>query len=181
MKKFYYIVIIVIFIVCVLLILSRYKGARSKEVIDPNLYTIVPGQGIGSVKFGMNREEIIKHFGEPDETNGEGISLLYKSKGFTLVVYPKSGLQVITCYTKVAAPPFSSTNDFPGSMDKGIKMGASKAQIVAAYGPPDKEIIKEKHQTNLTYNKLGIEFILLKDELVQFFIKSIRADVENGI
>ena len=176
---FIFILLIIIFIICIFLLLHEYRKHQPIEVIDPNLYTMVPGQGIGSVKFSMSREEIIKHFGEPDEINNEGMSLLYKSKGFTLVVYPKSGLGIITCYTKVAAPPFSSTNDFPGSMDKGIKMGASKAQIVAAYGPPDKEIIKEKYQTNLIYDKLGIEFILLKDRLIQIFMRPVKIDAEN--
>jgi hypothetical protein len=66
MNKFYFITIIIIFIVCFLFILSRYEAARPTEVIDPNLYTIVPGIGIGSVKFNMSKEEIIKHFGEPE-------------------------------------------------------------------------------------------------------------------
>lgn len=161
------------------MLLHEYRKNQPIEVIDPNLYMIIPGHGIGSVEFGMNREEIINNLGEPDEISGKGISLLYKSKGFTLTVYPKSGLQVITCYTKVAAPPFSSTNDFAGSMDKGIKMGASKAQIFTAYGPPDEEIIKEKYQTNLTYDKLGIEFILLKDKLIQIFMRPLKIDAEN--
>ena len=181
MKKSYCIAIIIIFIVCVLLISSLYKTARPTEVIDPNLYTIVPGIGIGSVKFNMSKEEIIRHFGEPDEMTNQGMCLLYKSKGFTLTVSPKSGLQFITCYTKAAAPPFSLVNDFPGSLNKGIAMRASKTEIVAAYGLPDKEIIKEKYQTNLTYDKLGIEFILLKDKLLQFFIKPVKADMEKGI
>ena len=178
MKRSYYIALIIFFIAGVFLVLHEYRANQSTEIIDPNLYTIVPGVGIGSVKFNMTKEEIIEHFGEPDEVTDNGMSLMYKSKGFTLGVYSVSGLRNINCYTKIVTPPFTFAEDFPGSTDKGISMGAGRADIVAAYGPPDKVTTNEK-QINLTYDELGIEFILLKDELVQFFMSPVKAEVEN--
>ncbi len=48
-------------------------------------------------------------------------------------------------------------------------MGASRSKILAAYGLPDGER-KNGRQTTLEYDRLGLTFILLKDELIQFFM-----------
>ncbi|MCK4629453.1 MAG: hypothetical protein KAT56_10645 [Sedimentisphaerales bacterium] len=134
---------------------------------------IRPGIGIGPIEFGMTSEDVVKYFGEPEKTMNKGRSLLYPSKGFTLMVSPKRGVQMVNCYTKVAVPPNLSAKDFQGKTTEGIAMGATQSQIISAYGEPDSEN-QTGSQTELNYNKLGIRFILLNKKLVQFFMNQPR-------
>ena len=64
--------------------------------------------------------------------------------------------------------------DFAGKTKEGIGMGASAAEIIKAYGEPD-ATEKEEDTTRLLYRKkLGLEFTLGKDKLVQFSLSPVR-------
>ena len=126
------------------------------------------GAGIGPVKFGMPKEEVIKNFGGPDTIEGKGISLNYiSSKGLVFLVSPDHGVRSIDCWTKEAAPPGFEVSDFAGSTKKGIAMGASREQIVAAYGQPD-HVTTQGPMTMLHYNRLRALFTLKGKRLVKF-------------
>ena len=77
-------------------------------------------------------------------------------------------MTIVSCYTKEAFKGVWAVNDFTGRTDKGIRMGASKSEIIEAYGEPDE-------QTNrgglviLEYKKLRISFNLKDDQLIQIF------------
>ncbi|UCG48639.1 MAG: hypothetical protein JSU94_02465 [Phycisphaerales bacterium] len=132
-------------------------------------YEVLPAVGMGSIRFGMSRQDVIKEMGEPDKVADAGMSLLYRSKGFSLAVHPNRGVQHFNFYTTRAAPPFTRVKDFRGKTKEGISMGASRSKILAAYGLPDNERVNGP-QVTLEYHRLGLTFILLKDELIQFFM-----------
>lgn len=132
-------------------------------------YEVYPSVGVGSIRFGMSRENVIKEIGEPEKVEDGGMSFLYRSKGFSLMVSPKGGVQYFNFYTRKVAPPFTSVKDFSGKTKEGISMGASRSKILAAYGLPNSER-KNGPQITLEYEHLGLTFILLKDKLVQFFM-----------
>lgn len=136
-------------------------------------YEVYPTVGMGSIRFGMSKENVIKEIGEPEKVEDGGMSFLYRSKGFSLMVSPKSGVQYFNFYTRKAAPPFTSVKDFSGKTEEGISMGAKQSKILAVYGLPDSER-KNGAQITLEYDRLGLTFILLKDELVQFFMSMPR-------
>ena len=136
-------------------------------------YEVYLTVGVGSLRFGMSKENVIKEMGDPDKVEDGGMSLLYRSKGFSLGVYPNRGVQHFNFYTRRAAPPFTRVKDFIGKTQEGISMGASRSDILAAYGLPDNERINDRLVT-LEYDRLGLTFILLKDELVQFFMSMPR-------
>ena len=94
---------------------------------------------------------------------------MYPSKGFTLGISPSRGFCTINCYTKQAAPPMLSANNFQGRTEAGIAMGSNRDQIVEAYGKPDRLADMGK-QKELHYDEMGIRFILLNDKLLQFFV-----------
>jgi hypothetical protein len=54
---------------------------------------------------------------------------------------------------------------FSGKTDKGIGMGASREEIVAAYGEPERSDAQGVFE-NLRYSKLGITFVLTEQQLV---------------
>ena len=136
-------------------------------------YEVYPTVGMGSIQFGMSKENVIKEIGEPEKVEDGGMSFLYRSKGFSLMVSPKRGVQHFNFYTRKAAPPFTLVKDFSGKTKEGISMGASRSKILAAYGLPNSER-KNGPQITLEYDHLGMTFILLKDKLVQFFMSMPR-------
>ncbi len=132
---------------------------------------VTPGVGIGAAKFGMTRAEVEKALGQPDATEPQGknghVQMKYGSRGFFLDVHPTRGLVIIQCFSqKVFA---TRIRDFGGKTDKGIALGSSSADIVKAYGAADRKELRE-NMTDLSYNKLGIDFTLAYDKLVQMFV-----------
>ncbi len=137
---------------------------------DPQLKELVvtPLEGIGRVKFRVSREEVEKLLGKPDGVNQPvpgGLAILdYGSRGFYLHVSPKMGLLLIMCVSeKIMA---TRVRDFAGKTDKGIGLGASKAEIIKAYGEPTSHETSDG-TTSLSYSKLRAEFTIFEDKLVQ--------------
>lgn len=130
---------------------------------------VTPGVGLGPVKFGMTKAEVIKHLGQPEKEEGRGTSLGYPSQGFAIGVHPRLGVYMFAFFTRGTTRPFTRprVNDFAGKTPEGIGMGSSEAQIVAAYGKPDTREVKGR-QTDLSYNRFRLHYILLSDRLVQF-------------
>jgi hypothetical protein len=63
--------------------------------------------------------------------------------------------------------------DFAGKTTEGIGMGAKEADIVKAYGEPDVKETEEQ-TTRLGYRKkLGLDFTLFNDKLVQFTLSKV--------
>ena len=146
------------------------QDALSKN-LDENL-CVTPLEGIGPVRFGMTKKEVVERFGEPDDVQDSGRSLLYLSRGFSIVVHPQFGVWNISCFTQPAIPPNFRGNDFKGVIGESITMGATEAEIMAVYGTPDTKKTQGQ-QTQLIYNKLQFHLILLSDQLVQFTIRSL--------
>ncbi len=131
-----------------------------------DVFTLRPGVGFGPLKFGATRDEVIKVFGQPDEIQGKnGVDLRYPSKGFAMMVDARMGLLTVNAYTKIAVGPFAA-NDFAGKTDKGIGMGATRAEIEKAHGKTGK-VNDRGAQVSLEYPELKTSFILMHDRLAQ--------------
>lgn len=122
-----------------------------------------PGVGIGPLEFGASSEQIIAFLGQPDEIYKE-FDYRYPSKGLGLLVHPKSGLQVINAYTKEAFAGLFAANDFAGSCGDGLKMGASREQVEAIYGPPVKTT-EVGARVILEYERPRAAFTFVSDRL----------------
>ncbi len=150
----------------------------AKEAADP---VVTPLEGIGPVKFGMKTGQVITLLGSPDKIDRpvKDLDLLeYYSRGFAVHVHAQRGVQMIMCFTgKFWA---FKVRDFAGRTDKGIRMGASRAAIEKAYGPPSsvreatfKDMMgkraanpeKKTGQVDLSYNALRLSFSLHNDVL----------------
>jgi len=133
---------------------------------------IEPGVGVGPIKFGMTKEEVIKSFGEPDKIEGGGAGLNYvSSKGISFLVHPARGVRAIDCWSKEYPFPFAAISTFIGKTKEGIGMGASREQIEAAYGRPD-QVTTQGPLTTLRYNKLQMHFMLMQGKLVSIKMES---------
>jgi len=149
---------------CIVTLISCSKKADEEALVDELI--IEPLVGIGPVKFGMSKEEVIKHFSQPDKVLADGTKLNYvSSRGLSFTVDSELGLQEIGCWSEGMLP--SRVTTFAGKTKEGIGIGASEEEIVAAYGQPDRtstgsgSVIK-----NLHYDKLSAKFSLKEDMLM---------------
>ena len=109
-------------------------GKKTTEEELPDEFTIEPLVGIGPVKFGMSKDEVIEHFGQPDRiAEGKVTSLSYvPSRGLSFVVDNELGMNEIGCWSDGMLP--SRITTFSGRTKEGIGIGATQEEIVAAYG-----------------------------------------------
>jgi hypothetical protein len=133
---------------------------------------IEPLVGIGPVKFGMSKEEVIKHFGPPDKVLADGTKLNYvSSKGLSFTVDSELGLQEIGCWSEGMLP--SGVTTFAGKTKEGIGIGASKEEIVAAYGQPDRTSTSLNGVIqNLHYDKISARFSLKEGKLMSMTLEA---------
>lgn len=127
------------------------------------------GVGVGPVRFGMSKEEVIKHLGQPDkgieELGQDTVRLDYiSSRGLNFGLHPTVGVNYIKCYSK-EYPGISHVATFAERTTKGVAMGASRNQIVTAYGEPDSTDSTGPF-TILYYDNLRSEMIITNDRLV---------------
>jgi hypothetical protein len=137
---------------------------------QPAEMVITPGVGVGPITLGMSREDVIKHLGKPVKIEGEGgYGLNYiSSLGLGVLVFPRKGVVVISCWTSRATYWLHGVfvKDFRGSTDKGIKMGAGRDEIVRAYGKADSES-GDASLLYMDYRSRGIEFMLRSGKLAK--------------
>jgi hypothetical protein len=120
---------------------------------------VEPGVAIGSVHSGMTMQQVIAELGQPDQTvvstapeiNG---ALDYTNIG--LSVMPGRGGVV---HDVGVRPPFA------GRTKEGIGMGASRADVIKAYGEPTAAKQMQPDSEVLRYEPLGVRFQLQDDKV----------------
>ena len=130
------------------LLASLFAGCSKKPALPTmpvwsanSTIAINPIITIGSLHSGMTIQEVIAELGQPTRTNAAGLEF----SGFGLFVTPANGEMTLF-------PPFA------GRTKEGIGMGASRADVVRAYGePPISKITKPGFEL-LRYDSLGIKF-----------------------
>jgi hypothetical protein len=146
-------------------------------VVEPSEALVIEmGVGVGPVRFGMSKEEVIKHLGQPDkieEFMHDIVRLDYissrglnfgLSRGLHFGLNPTVGVNYIKCHSK-EYPGYSHITTFAERTKKGVAMGASRNQIVTAYGEPDSTASRGAF-TILYYDNLRSEMIITNDRLV---------------
>ena len=131
---------------------------------------IVPRVGVGPVKFGMSKEEVIRIFGKPEAEEGSGLGLRYlANKGITMMIHPELGVVSIDCFSSKYPYPGLSIKTFQGRTKEGIGMGSGKQSVWTVYGRPDRTT-REGLFTVLEYAKLKMRLKLLRGEVVNIRI-----------
>ena len=156
---------------CLVALLGCGKKAAEDETSDESV--IEPLVGIGPVRFGMSRAEVIEHFGQPDRIfEGQPAKLNYvPSRGLNFVVDAELGLEEIGCWSEGMLP--SRVTTFAGSTKEGIGIGASQEEITSAYGQPDRTSTDAKGITqNLHYDKLNTRFSLKEGSVTSIVLEA---------
>jgi hypothetical protein len=164
-------------ILCLAAFLSISTGCKKQTPGQPRQETtsgpaggmvVEVGVGIGPVKFGMSKKQVIEHFGQPDKIEGKDMGLNYvSSKGLGFLLHPLKGLINIDCWSQEYPFPFGDISTFTGATKEGIKMGASRKEIEAAYGQPSSATTQDP-LTTLQYDNVRAIFTLKADRLVKF-------------
>lgn len=114
-------------------------GTRKLQDVDPDeeaKLVVELGVGIGTVRFGDDKETIVKALGEPDRATpfGQSESLDYHSRGFGLLVGGERGLMMITCQSQKGVAV--RIRDFAGRTKHGVRIGSTEDEVREAYGEP---------------------------------------------
>jgi len=142
---------------------------------DAQLQKLVlkPGVGVGDVKFGATRKEVIAFMGQPQEVLrvGPAEEMVYVWDGLNMALDSNGLLQTIVAGgTTVTSHPGATVQvrPFAVSTDKRIHVGSTRDEVVGAYGKDYGEVgvmvmdHPEVHETQLVYLKLGLVLILDK-------------------
>jgi hypothetical protein len=150
-------------------------GKKAGEEEPRDELIIEPLAGVGPVRFGMSKDQIIEHFGQPDRIfEGQVTKLNYvSSRGLNFAVDAELGLQEIGCWSEGMLP--SRITTFAGTTKEGIGIGASEEEIVAAYGQPDSTSTASSPIgiiQNLHYDKLRARFSLKEGKLMSMVFEA---------
>jgi len=131
-----------------------------------------PGVGLGPVKFGMSKQQVIELLGKPDKEEARGTGLSYLSRGYALTVSPARGVLMISCFTQQTFA--IRVRDFRGKTAEGVAMGSTRADVEKASGKPDKVETNGPATTYLEYHKKGLHFVLFDGKVVQLTLHPVR-------
>jgi hypothetical protein len=133
---------------------------------------IVPLAGLGPVEFGMKKDQVIAAFGQPDRMEGQGIAMYYlESKGVHFILDFRRGVKEINCWSDRHPLAMPEMTTFAGKTDKGIGMGDTRDQVVAAYGEPARTETRGSMEI-LHYEDLRTKFALEKGSLVNITFRA---------
>jgi outer membrane lipoprotein-sorting protein len=148
------------------------------EKADLTAPEIIPGVGLGPIRFGMLREKIESLLGKPDGYEGNKTNLLYYSRGFTLSVSKRSGLKGIHCTSQTLT--MNRVRDFVGKTKEGIGIGSSLEEVGKAFGKADRDEGVNSFNKRLAYDKYGLEIQFVDDKVIMIDMNEIRSQVEES-
>ena len=127
---------------------------------------VVPGQSVGNIFLGMTRSDVRGILGP---RRGDQAPWEYLTRGYALI-FSDDGVAAIL--GGAGCPPDSALVDaFKGRTAEGLGMGSSRAQILAAFGEPQRDR-RSGDAEYLTYSRIGIEFSLWRGTVSHMTIRS---------
>ena len=134
---------------------------------------IIPGVGLGPIRFGMSREKIESLLGKPDGYEADKTYLLYYSRGYVLTVSHRSGLKTINCVSQMLS--MERVRDFAGKTAEGIGIGSSLKDVEKVFGKPDRDEGVNAMNKLLIYDKLGLEVRFIEDKVISIDLSEVRS------
>ncbi len=160
---------------------ARYVKAKSQTPIAPSKKAvedmpgdaekIVEGVGWGKVRVGMNREDLVKALGKPDNDDGSDWPR-WNELNIECSLHPGS-----TAVTEIRFNP-----GFRGSLANGIKLGSPASDVEKYYGDKPTQIFKRDNgAANHIYADKGIMLWTYQGKITQIIVmKFARADAATA-
>jgi len=129
--------------ISLLLATLAFVGCKKDEEPTPDpgptVKVIIPGVGTTELKIGDEAQKAVDLYGVPFPLNSSGGGLYYHyltyaSKGVIIYIEPTSEA-IFNAQMKIKSLKFSGV--FAMKTEKGIGVGSTKAEVIAAYGNPD--------------------------------------------
>ena len=89
------IIIVIALAAAIYYFMSPDKPENNQNRDSASKLTVTPHLGIGPVKFGISKDDVIKLLGKPDNENGMNLS--YASQGFDIFLRQGQGVAIIIC------------------------------------------------------------------------------------
>lgn len=141
--------------------ISIDTNESSNAVSDTNL-VIIPGQGVGELRFGMSQIEMEKILGKPERIIG--MAYEYISKGMAVLGGKDSAVGAIM-FGDINNPSSPLVKACKFKTDKCIGMGSTLDDLHEAYGKPSSEKPMGKGKM-VSYKQLGATFTLQNDKVI---------------
>lgn len=130
----------------------KYYVLKRGVYIDPaEPKTIIEGVGWEALRIGATRSELIDEFGTPDSRNSMVMSWSDRDLACHLGRGGNPALH--------SAVQLNFRSGFAGTTSKGIKIGSSEVEVLAAYGNPER-ISTNRRRKTMTWPKIGIQLTL---------------------
>jgi hypothetical protein len=142
-----------------------HRDARDRYATE----TLEPGRGIGALSVGRTTlGEVTTLFGETNAfEHRPGTSAHHYANGLTIVTEPaRDPLGVIRTINAMEENPYGGEG-FRGRTDKGIALGATREEVIAAYGEP----VDFGSLKGILHYKTGIGFILRRGRVTEIVIQ----------
>lgn len=154
---------------------TRNEGAsidtyETSDAVSGTSLVIIPGQGVGELRFGMSQIEMEKILGKPERTMGNANEYLIK------------GMAVLgSKYSAVGAILFGDMNNPESPLvkackfktDKGIGMGSTLDDLHEAYKDPSSVKPMGKGKM-VSYKQLGATFTLQNDKVIHMQFRHLK-------
>ena len=129
-------------------------------------FTIVPGYGVGELKFGLPREDVEKILGAPDEEAlhedpemGTTVTWNYWRKGIS-VYFEEEDDYRLGCMEVEGGELFIWDENVYGFSKEKV------AELAAAHGFHEIEVDDDKHDECLSVDAAGLNFFFEEDEVI---------------
>ncbi|HVC95962.1 MAG TPA: hypothetical protein VND64_19895 [Pirellulales bacterium] len=177
---------------------ERCEEPRDRKPVDTRALVVSPTKGVGSVRMGASKDEVVAFFGSPDwiesrRSPGRSLApgkkpvrgeaevalerLHYNSLGFEVMVSSVDGMTEFRCL-----PVGTIARMFLGKTDSGIQLGASIDDVIRGHGAP--EVKSQLRETGLRYLHKGWTFLFGDGKLKSFSAFEPMSDkievIDNG-
>jgi hypothetical protein len=140
---------------------SANGGTNTTELIEPNV-------AVGKVRVGMTAQQVVSALGEPARRSANALE--YPALGLAVMPGPDGMIKVVMCGDVTGLNgPFVAA--FIPRTKEGIGMKSTRAEVVKAYGEPEKSEKFRLGLESLTYPALGITFTLENDKVHHMIVR----------
>src|SRR5262245_45386498 len=140
---------------------SASADTKPTMLIEPNL-------AVGKVRAGMTAQQVVGSLGEPARRTANALE--YPRLGMADEPGQDGLVKVVMCGDVTGLNgPFVAA--FPGRTKEGIGMKSTRADVVKAYGEPEKSEKFRLGLESLTYPALGVTFTLENDKVHHMIVR----------
>ena len=152
--------------------------------LDTEELTAFPGKGLGSVKLGSTRHEVIDAFGEPDGKHSSGDKAIQYRDSIAITFDAAGKVAMVACgWWCFADTEEARAHPFKGRLQSGARLGDKQEKVLKEFGKPTRRrlISREQAFESFSFARDGIVLSFKSGKLAHVMIVSPKkTSTENG-